>query len=213
MSSPQWRALGLTAVGLGLGWLGLLPGAAGAFDGHTLLGWLALAAPALGAWLAGRGLAPAGLAAVPAGWLALGAAATGEFSPWAACVVVGLYGLGVALGRRYGARASALALAVMLVLSAAPVGFGWLAGGAVLARAGAPGPAAWLLDLSPLVLVFDCAGFDWVHAQPEVYAQAGVEWFPRRPWSGNLAGPAVLVVGCLLAFVLPAPSGRTTGVS
>lgn len=212
MTAARRRTYELTLVGLGLGLLGLLPGAAGALETRAWLGWLGLAAPALGTWLAGSGLAPAGLVAVPLGWLALGALATGGVAPWAACVVLGAYGAGVALGRRRGARASGAALAVTLVLAGAPVGFGWLAGGAELARAGAPELAARLLDLSPLVLVFDCAGYDWVHAQPEVYARAGVEWFPRRPWSGNLAGPAVLVVGCLLALFVPAPRGRTAGV-
>jgi len=199
------RALLLPLLGLALGLLGLLPGAAGALERRAFLGWLFLAAPALGAWLAGCGLGPRFLAALPLAWLACGALATGGFSPWAGCVVVGLFGAGVALGRWRGARASVAALAVTLALAGAPLGFGWLSGGAELARLGAPGFAALLLDASPLVLGFDCAGLDWLHAQPEVYARAGVEWFPRRPWSGNLAGPAVLVVGCLLAFLVPGP--------
>jgi len=207
------RVLGLALLGCALGLLGLLPGAAGALEPRAFLGWLVLAAPALGAWLAGRGLPPLGQLAVPVVWFALGAAATGEFAPSAACLVGGLFALGTALGRRSGAHASGAALAVTLVLAGAPLGFGWLAGGAELARAGAPELAAWLLDLSPLVLVFDCAGFDWTHAQPEVYAQAGVEWFPRRPWSGNLAGPAVLVVGCLFAFLVPGPRARAADAS
>jgi len=59
-----------------------------------------------------------------------------------------------------------------------------------------------LLELSPLVLIFDCAGWDWTHAQDEVYRHAGVEWFQRRSFAGNLAGPSVLVVGCLLALLV-----------
>jgi hypothetical protein len=92
------------------------------------------------------------------------------------------------------------------LLAGAAVGFGLLAGGAEVARTH-PRAAAWLLDLSPLVLVFDCAGWDWVHAQPEVYAAAGIEWFARRPHPGNLAGPAVLVVGCALAALPRAAPG------
>lgn len=213
MKAPPPRVLGLSLAGLVLGLLGLLPGAAGALEPRAFLGWLVLVAPALGAWLAGCGLGPLGLVALPVAWLLLGALATGAFAPWAACGVLGLYGAGVALGRRHGAQASGAALAVTLVLAGAPQGFGWLAGGAELARAGAPELAARLLDLSPLVFIFDCAGVDWVHAQPEVYARAGIEWFPRRPWSGHLAGPAVLVVGCLLALLVPGPRAGTAGAS
>jgi len=198
------RALRLLA-GLALGGLGLLPGAAGAGDGNTLLGWLALCAPALGARLAGGG-AGWELALVPSGWTLAWLACADTRSPWPPCVVAGLFAAGVALGRWRGCGAAGAALHATLLLAGLSLGFGVLAGGAELAPH-APVLAARLLDLSPLVLVFDAAGSDWLHAQPEVYARAGVEWFPRRPWSGNLAGPTVLVVGCLLA-VLARPAHR-----
>lgn len=202
MPAMRWRLL----VGVLLGALGLLPGSAGACDGNTLLGWLALSAPALGAWLAGA-RAGAELVLVPLAWsLAWLACVGARFSPWPPCVVGGLFALGVALGRRHGSGAAGAAFFLALAAAGLALGFGWLPDGAALAQR-EPALAARLLDLSPLVLVFDAAGFDWLHAQPEVYARAGVEWFPRRPWSGNLAGPAVLVVGCLLA-VLVRPARR-----
>lgn len=198
----RWRLL----FGVLIGGLGLLPGAAGAGDGNTLLGWLALAAPALGTWLAGAGLG-AELALAPLAWsLAWCGCVGAQFTPWPPCVVGGLFALGVALGRRSGSAAAGAAFFLTLGAAGLSLGFGWLPAGADLAQS-APTLAARLLDVSPLVLVFDAAGFDWLHAQPEVYAKAGAEWFPRRPWSGNLAGPAVLVVGCLLA-VLSRPAQR-----
>ena len=204
----RWRLL----AGVLLGALGLLPGAAGAGDGNTLLGWLALSAPALGAWLAGAG-AGKELVLVPLAWCLAWLACVGStFSPWPMCVVGGLFALGVALGRRFGSGAAGAAFFLTLAAAGLSLGFGWLPGGAALAPH-APALAARLLDLSPLVLVFDAAGFDWLHAQPEVYAEAGVEWFPRRPWSGHLAGPAVLVVGCLLAALVRPARGAPVGGS
>jgi hypothetical protein len=201
-------------VSAAAGALGALPGAGGALDPVTMLGWMALAAPAAGAACGARGLgAPALL--VPAAWalaLALLSARHGRDLPaplWAACAVGGLFALGHALGARSRtplATAGAL-LFLGLVLATAAPGFGLLAGGTELARTH-PSLAARLLDVSPLVLVFDCAGWDWTHAQPEVYAAAGVEWFQRRAYPGNLAGPAVLVVGCALAILARVSGAR-----
>ncbi len=195
------------------GAFGLLPGAAGARDPVTLLGWLALLAPVAGALCAARGpgLFPFGLA-VPAAWIlmlvfALAEARVALATPsFAACALGGLFAAGWALGRRarMPLRAAGFLFLLGLVLAGAASGAGLLAGGAELARIH-PAAAGWLLDLSPLVLVFDCAGWDWTHAQPEVYARSGVEWFQRHPYRGNLAGPAVLVVGCALARLARAP--------
>jgi hypothetical protein len=215
---PERTQLATLVACAAAGALGLLPGAGGAGDPVTLLGWLTLAAPAAGALCGAGGLAlfPFGLA-VPGAWvmllvLALASARVELATPvWAACVLGGLFAAGWALGRRSRAplRSAGALLLLGLVLTGAALGFGLLAGGAELARTH-PGAAARLLDLSPLVLVFDCAGWDWTHAQPEVYARAGVEWFQRRPYRGNLAGPAVLVVGCALAWLARAsrPSAR-----
>jgi hypothetical protein len=85
-------------------------------------------------------------------------------------------------------------------LSVAALGLGLSAGPPELAREH-PRLARALFEVSPLTLVFDCAGWDWAHAQPEVYARAGIEWFQRRPHPGSLAGPAVLVVGLGLSWI------------
>lgn len=205
--APELTVLGAVA---GIGCLGFLPGAAGAGDGVTLLGWLALVAPALGAWAGSTRVAlfPFGLWA-PAAWgLALVLAEANALRPlpaahWGLCAIAGLFALGFAYGRRSQAPlgGAGFVLLATLALAGAALGFGLLVGGADLARRH-PEAAAWLLDLSPLVLVFDCAGWDWTHAQDEVYRNAGVEWFQRRSFAGNLAGPSVLVVGCLLALLV-----------
>jgi len=217
--TPEGPQLALLAGCALAGGLGLLPGAGGGADPVALLGWLALLAPAAGVLCGGSGAAffPFALA-VPACWLlllVLGAArAVGTLpSPlWAACALTGLFGLGFALGARTRSPwpVAGLALVLGLVLSGASVGLGLLAGGSELAREH-PAAAARLLDVSPLVLLFDCAGHDWTHAQPEVYAQGGVEWVQRRPWPGSVAGPTLLVLGCALAWLARRPG--TTGVA
>jgi hypothetical protein len=207
-SLPDRGQLATLAGCAAAGALGALPGAAGALDPVTFLGWTTLLAPAAGALCGARGLAlfPFALS-VPAAWVlllaALPAGSGRGFASlaWPACALAGLFAAGLAGGARSrDALHTAGALLLLgLVLSAAAPGFGLVAGGAELARAH-PRLAAWLLDASPLVLVFECAGWDWIHAQPEVYADAGVEWILRRAYPGNLAGPAVLVVGCALAI-------------
>ena len=169
-----------------------------------MLGWQALSAPAAGVACGASGLRAWSLV-VPGIWgLVLFLAGAGEHGlatpHWALCALGGLFALGHALGARSRVRLRSVGWALLLAtfLAGAPQGFGLLAGGTELARSH-PELAARLLDLSPLVFVFDCAGRDWIHAQPEVYSRAGVEWFQRGPYPGNLAGPAVLVVGCALA--------------
>ena len=179
------------------------------------LAWLALLAPAAGACCGASGVAlfPFGLA-VPGVWLVFLVLADAR-SPrdlptplWAAAAVAGLLALGHALGRVVRARPVALAGVLLLVgclLVGLSVGCGLSASDASLARAH-PGLAGVLFDLSPLTLVFDCAGWDWAHANREVYARAGVEWFQRRPYPGILAGPGVLVVGCTLSWFASWPN-------
>lgn len=202
----QLAVLGACALA---GALGELSGAGGAYDPLALLGWLVFLAPAAGALCGGARIAffPFALS-VPGAWMCLltltvARAPRGPEAPlWAACALAGLFALGWAWGVRSAApvRAAGVLLLAGLLLAGASTGFGLLAGGAELARRN-PHAAARLFDLSPLVLVLDCAGLDWAHAQPEVYAHSGVEWFQRRPSPGSLAGPAVLVVGCALAWL------------
>lgn len=212
--TPDGAALATLCACALAGALGAMPGSAGAYDPVTLLGWLTLIAPAAGALCGARGLGlfPFALA-VPGAWtiafvLVQAQASRALPTPmWGACVVAGLFAAGLAAGRRTRAplRCAGLLLLLGAGLSSACLGFGLLADGAELARR-SPLAAQRLHELSPLVLVFDCAGWDWSHAQPEVYAAAGVEWFPRRPYAGNLAGPAVLVVGCALAVLVRRPT-------
>jgi hypothetical protein len=210
---PDPGQLAVLAASAAAGALGALPGASGALDPVAVLGWMALFAPAAGALCGARGIAlvPLGVL-VPVLWTlflaALQAGGARGFSAlvWGACALAGLFALGLALGARTRSAlltAGALLLSGLLLASAAP-GFGLLAGGSELARSH-PRLAARLLDGSPVVLVFECAGWDWVHAQPEVYARGGAEWIQRRPYPGNLAGPAVLVVGCALAILARRP--------
>jgi len=210
--APDARALAALACSALAGALGALPGSAGAGDPVALLAWLTFLAPGAGLLCAAHGARFLPFAvAVPGSWclalVALQASAPrAPGSPlWAAAALFGLFGLGYALGRRtqHPARNAGLLLLAVLGLSCASVGFGVLAPGAALARAH-PEWARWLLDLSPLVLVFDGAGLDWPHAHPTVYAESGVEWFQRHPWPDQLAGPALLVVGCCLALAVPA---------
>jgi hypothetical protein len=206
---------GQTAVLAGsaaAGALGALPGASGALDHVAVLGWMTLLAPAAGALCGARGIALPPAALIPVGWTlflaALQPGAPRGFTtlPWAACALVGLFALGLALGARTrsGLLAAGALLYLGLVLASAAQGFGLVAGGAEVARRH-PELAARLLDASPQVLVFECAGWDWIHAQPEVYTRGGAEWTQRRAYPGNLAGPAVLVVGCALAALARRP--------
>ena len=202
------RALALP-IGLGVvGLLGLAPGVAGAFDPVTLLAWLVLVAPACGvlAGASGVRLWPAGLIP-PALWAALlvqAELASERHLPtpsYGMAVPAGLFFAGLALGARLPARPVALAGGVLFfMLLASGLGVRGTIGAADAAFARShPRVATALLELSPLVLAFECAGVDYAHMQPDVYARSTIEWFPRRPYDGALAGPVVLLVGSVLA--------------
>lgn len=203
--------LGALFLGGAAGFLGVWPDP----DPVATLAWLALLAPAAGAACGALGIGPwpFGLA-LPGSWLvALVLADAGSprdlATPlWAGAAVGGLFAAGLAAGLLSGARPLTLAGLVLFLgcgLAGLGLGFGLSGNGTGLARS-RPALARLCLELSPLVLVFDCAGFDWLHAQPGVYAASGVEWFPRRPHSGKLAGPGVLVVGCSAAWLARARS-------
>jgi hypothetical protein len=181
-------------------------------DPIVLFAWLALTAPALGAAVGAVGarLWPFGLA-VPGAWAVAyvivdATAETQLPTPlFGLAAVVGLFAAGLALGAlplgAPAARTGVVALGT-LVLAGASVQ-GGLGSGARPWAAASPALAAALLDLSPLVLVYECAGLDWTHAHPLVDRLGGAEWVPRQAYSGNLAGPTALVVGCALACLLP----------
>lgn len=193
-------------------------------DAWSVLAWLALAAPAAGhvvtsarvplrdasrphdrrhpaATLATRCaalLAPPLVWAAIVAWLARGSAAPPE--PLGALAILGLYALGLATGRAGAAHdraSSGLAgagvwLALLALLAGAPMGWG------VVSQPWPPDVAARLLDLSPLSVVLESAGADWMR-HPAVYDPAGtLDIGPqmRVAWRGTLAGPGLLVVGC-----------------
>jgi hypothetical protein len=204
----------LLAAAAGL--LGLVPGATGDTDPLGMLVWLTLLAPAAGAACGAVGLRilPYGLV-VPGSWASMLFAAIllsdGDLPApvWGAAAIAGLFGLGVAVGAACPGRPIELAAAglfagiVMLGLS---VQLG-IPDATSLARTH-PRIARVFLELQPVVLVSECAGCDWVRTQPQVYARSGVEWLPRRPYRGPLAGSVALVVGCALGEALVRRSSR-----
>jgi hypothetical protein len=212
---PEGVPLLALVASAGFGALGLLPGAAGALDPVSALAWLAFWAPAAGILCGASGLSFGPFALlVPGCWcfLLVWADSSSERdlpTPfWAALALAGFFAAGLALGRLFPGRGLALAgLALLagLVLSALALLGG--AGETSLARSH-PRLAALALDVSPLGLVYDCAGWDWTHSNADVYERSGVEWFQRRPWRGGLAGPAVLVVGCALVWLARARAPR-----
>ena len=196
----------LLAIAFLLAVLGLLPRAD---DPVAYLAWAALSAPAVGVLVGAHGIGAFYGATVAASytlgliWSDVLGEADLPRPLWAALLVTGLYLCGMGLGRLVPGRGIPLAGIVLLggvLLSGASVqwGLGGEDSGSWAARY--PGLARVLLELSPLVLAYDCAGLDWTHAQPEMYRLSGVEWFVRRPWRGILAGPLSIVVGC--AFLL-----------
>jgi len=145
-------------------------------------------------------------ALAPCAWwlaLAMTEASRGELpsAGYAVCALYGLHAAGVALGRVLGAdrapRAAALALVACCALALAPSRAGQ--GEPELARR-APRLASLLLDLSPVTLVLECAGLDWMR-HPATYHPAGTDWYSdrRAPWRAPLAGSGALVLGCLAA--------------
>jgi len=198
------RRLGLAGALVLAGTLGVWPSAAQGADPVAALFWLSVLAPCAGALAAASGVL-----LLPLGWLVpvlwtlpvLWASHPARPLPsplWSLLAWTGLFAAGSALGeaaRRRGwniRSAAALALVAAGALAVLP------ARAALDARPWPPSVARALLDLSPSALVIECAGVDWMrHAA--VYDPAGTDRFARRPWPGELAGPAVLLVGCALA--------------
>jgi hypothetical protein len=204
------RAL-LQVLGIsGLGVLGMFDPQGGGLGAAGLLAWLGLLSVPAGIFAAWRDVRfwPYGLF-VPAIWsflmifcgLSGGASLPAPLGGMAA--VGGLYGLGFGVGsliQKHALRAAAIALLSMLLLVGAAQGGGLAQPDAVLARH-QPDLARLLVNASPLVFVYECAGVDWTHANPAVYAQSGVEWFPRSAYDGRRAGLGALLLGALFAFL------------
>lgn len=187
-----------------IGVLGVLaPGASGGTV--FAFAWAALVAPAAGHLAGAAPGRPLRLALPLIVWaVVLGAfvaLAGAPVSLWVAVALAGLFLLGVATGRLAIDvwSGAALWLTLAFVLAGAALGYGQLA---------RPLPPEWtarLLDLSPLSLVLESAGVDWMR-HPAVYDTAGtLDIGPelRQAWRGMVAGPALFVVGC---FALAASS-------
>jgi hypothetical protein len=179
-------ALGLAGLGAGFG------------APVALLAWLALMAPAGGAWMGRWARSPLAWAP-PLVWVAALFLTRGVPSPLpAALVVLSLYAAGMGLGAWLSAeRAAGAALLIAAGLSLAPALGGTLE---------SPWPAvvtARLLDASPVAWVAESAGIDWMR-HPAVYETAGTADIGpdlrtgRRGW---LAAVCLLVVGCVFALL------------
>ena len=187
--------LGLAGLGAGFG------------APEALLAWLALLAPAGGAWM-GRWARSPQAWIPPVVWAVALFVTSGVLSPLLAClVIVGLYAVGMGLGAWLPPeRAAGAALLVFGALSLAPT-----MGGALERPWPAP-VAARLLDISPVAWAAESAGIDWMR-HPAVYEAAGTADIGLELRSGRrgwLAAGGLLVVGCLLSLLAqPRTAGRT----
>ncbi len=205
MSVPQFmRLLFLCAIGLAAFPLCPTPGQAGVLT----FAWLALWALPAGV----LGGAEAGIAAwlIPVGWfLALAAAALGgaggglqQSFDWlyGGLALSGLFGVGLSLGVRTKENAlgvGAAMLLLILALGAAP-SLGGLAGNSPWS----PAVTAQLLDISPVSLVLENAGFDWMR-HPAIYTPAGADAIDptlRLPFQAPASALWVFAVGCALSW-------------
>jgi hypothetical protein len=208
------------ALGL-VGALGALPVANGEADSVALLAWIAWIALPAGVLFGARGadLLRFGLVA-PGCWmvaLALVDAQTEVPSAalptpvWAAVAWSGMFYAGAALGRWIASRRPS---AVFTASGAALFFTAALAG--LPSRGGFPGEpwpprvASALLDVSPVVFLWESAGLRDAQWHKSLYASAGIDRFARAPWEGKLAGPAVLLVGCALALGASRATRRST---
>ncbi len=190
----------LVTLGLGAaGCLGALPlTRSGAPEPLAFLAWAALFAPVAGALAVHARLTPLpwGFAA-PSSWvvgLVWCAASSPRLVPtplWAAAAWMGLFALGAA-GAQLWARRDSSATYVAVLASLALSVAAWAPG--VVGAPWSSEVTALLLDLSPLSLVTECAGVDWMRT-PLVYETAQTDRFERAAWRGELAGPVCLLVG------------------
>ncbi len=180
-------ALGLAGLGAGFG----APVAS--------LVWLALLAPAGGAWM-GRWARSPQAWTPPVVWAVALLLIGGVPTPLlASLAIAGLYAAGMGLGAWLSPeRAAGAALLIVAALSLAPTL------GGVLERPWPPLIAARLLDASPVAWVAESAGIDWMR-HPAVYDAAGTADIGpdlrsgRRSW---LAAVGLLVVGCAFSLLV-----------
>lgn len=205
-------ARGTVAALVGLAGLAV-PGAA--LDGPTFLAWLACVAAPVGTWLGARGarvwptafVVPAawGLASI---WLGLDVERAVARPLGSLAVVGGLHLGGHGLGRLLGERRPSWAWAALAVglCAGAPLAFGLGAAGE--APRATPRLARWALEASPVGWTLECGGWDWAHADRDLYERSGVEFAPRHPHRVRSTGAAVLACGALLAAAGALARGR-----
>ena len=196
---PAVLLLVLSSAGLA----GLLPSRAGVLDPVALLAWLALASTGLGI-LAGAWLPRVTALLVLLPWwagvegvsLSAGGRLPDPSGAWWA--VAGLFTLGWGAGllcRRSALRAAGAAFLLCGLLTALP------GGGGELARPWSPPVAARLLDLSPVAVVLECGGLDFMR-HPGVYGPVGTMDFGpelRSAWRAPGAAAPLLLLGLALA--------------
>lgn len=186
-----------------LGCLGLLPGPRGS-DPIALLVWLALVAPACGAWARRLGLRllPHTLGIVGCFGFALaaaGAVGTRMVPSFAGglAVVAGLVALGWLLGGWLERWSTSGGSVLLVALGSSLVGLA-PAAGFLLGRPLDAGWAAWTLQASPVVATLAAAGID-VLRHPLVYDSAATSLSgPWSSWAEGSLAPAVAFVGTWL---------------
>ena len=192
---PEWMPVSIVVISL-LGFVGLATGSG--IPSVAMLAWLAVFAPAGGAWMGRWARAPQAWA--PALCWALYLLLFGGIpSPFQASVaILGLYAVGMGMGAWFSPeRAAGVALLLACALSLAPT-----LGGA-LERPWPPTVTARLLDLSPVALAAESGGVDWMR-HPAVYDAAGTADIGPELRSGKrswLAATALLVLGCLCSLL------------
>lgn len=188
-----------------VGCLGALPGAGSSADPVAFLAWLALWSAPAGLLWGARRTATGPLAWLPPGaWMGMLAIADG-LSPrdlpspaWAALAWTGLYAAGLGIGR-IAPRARFSGVGALFLLAGLFCALPIVPG--ILGDPLPPPVSARLLDLSPLSLLAECAGLDWMRHRA-VYDAAGtanIDPSLRIAFRGTLAGPIAFVVGCALA--------------
>lgn len=203
------------ALVLAVGVFGAAPAIAARGSFQPLLSqltWIAWVAPALGFLLGALRVALFPWAIVaPAIWMGalalVDAYATRDLPTpvYAALAWTGTFAIAHALAWRRPAwrwSGAAACLALTAAASALP---------GKLGLADRPWPselASFALDLSPVALVIECGGVhDWMW-QAGNYAEVGIDRFQRRPWRGELAGPALLLLGCAASWWSARASAR-----
>lgn len=201
------RELGLALLLGALALPGAWPGAGGEPDPLAATVWVALVALPAGHAAAVMGLRTWPVApVVPILWvltIALADAVSKRDLPapaWGALAVVGLFGLGLGLGRwtaKHAWRGVALTALASVALSL-PAAWGLVARRALPSRV-----AARALDVSPVTFAVECAGVDWMRHPPVYVGASTVDIDPslRAPYEGRLAGVLVFVVGCAAASI------------